>query len=70
MFQKFFRKRPLPLNVVVENLQFFLKLYKEYGFTELANRFDELFNNTCKKYYLTREELYNKVLEKENGKQI
>ena len=64
MFQKYFRKRPLPLVVVVAKLQLFLKLYKEYGFTELAKRFDELFDNTCKKYYLTREELYNKVLKK------
>lgn len=62
MLQKFFRKRPLPLNVVVKNLQFFLEKYKEYGFTELAKRFDDLFNNTCKKYYLSRAELYNKVL--------
>lgn len=64
MFQKYFKKRPLPLNAVVENLQFFLEKYKEYGFTELAKRFDELFDNTCKKYYLSREELYNKVLKK------
>ena len=31
MFKKYFRKRPLPLNVVVKNLQFFLEKYKEYG---------------------------------------
>lgn len=64
MFKKYFRKRPLPLNVVVKNLQFFLEKYKEYGFAEFAKRFDDLFDNTCKKYYLSREELYNKVLGK------
>lgn len=64
MLQKYFKLRPLPLVVVVAKLQLFLKLYKEYGFTELAKRFDDLFNNTCKKYYLSREELLNKVLER------
>lgn len=62
MLQKYFKPRPLPLKVVVKNLQFFLEKYKKYGFTELAKRYDDLFNNTCKKYYLTRAELMNKVL--------
>ena len=66
MFMKYFKKRPLPLKVVVKNLQFFLEKYKEYGFTELAIRFDKLFDNTCKKYYLTRVELMNKVLWRKN----
>ena len=48
MFQKFFRKRPLPLVVVVAKLKTLLMYYKLTEETETAKEIDTMFNNTCK----------------------
>lgn len=62
MLQKYFKLRPLPLVVVVAKLKTLLMYYKLTEETKTAKEFDIIFHNTCKKYYLTRAELYNKVL--------